>query len=59
MTIEARLETLKRYKYFEERSPDYSQTYIDDLNLSIAMFEKAVSKKQSIVVMRGGLKLEE
>lgn len=52
MSLEARLERCKTYLDQALKQPKVNRLYIDDLNLSIAMFEQAV-KLGSVEVQKG------
>ncbi len=52
MTIETRLATIRAYREEAMKQPRVNKLYIEDLNLSIEMFEKAV-KTNSIIYGKG------
>lgn len=55
MTIETRLANMRKYREQALKQPNKNKLYIEDLDISIAMFEKAVtnSAKMEIVVQKG------
>jgi hypothetical protein len=52
MTIETRLATCKAYREEALKHPKANRLYLEDLELSIAMFEEAV-KHNTIVLQKG------
>lgn len=59
MTIETRLATMREYLAKAVLHPIVNKLYIEDLNLSIAMFEKAARNKNSRVIVQKGFDLSE
>jgi len=60
MTIESRLKTCKAYREEALLNPEENKLYIEDLDLSIAMFEKAVkSKREHKYLVQKGFDLAE
>lgn len=52
MTIEIRLSNMKRYLEQALKQPNKNKLYIEDLQLSIPMFEEAV-RNNKVVVQKG------
>ena len=60
MTIETRLKLMKEYRLEALADPDTNKLYIEDLELSIAMFEKAVkNKRYNKTIIEKGFDLSE
>ena len=53
MKLETRIETIKQYLAEAMQSPEGNELYIEDLKLSLDIFQKAVNNKSEIVVMNG------
>lgn len=60
MSLEARLERCKTYREQALKHPRANKLYIEDLNLSIEMFEQAVrsNSTRDIIVGKGWLDSE-
>lgn len=52
MSIETRLANMKRYLEEALKHPQKNKLYIEDLSISIPMFEKAI-RNNTIVVQKG------
>lgn len=52
MTIETRLANMKRYLEQALKQPNKNKLYIEDLQLSIPMFEEAI-RNNKVVVQKG------
>lgn len=53
MKLETRIENIKSYLTEALQSPEGNELYIEDLKLSLDIFQKAVNNKSEIVVMNG------
>ena len=53
MKLETRIENIKSYLAEALQSPEGNELYIEDLKLSLDIFQKAVNNKSEIVVMNG------
>lgn len=53
MKLETRIENIKQYLAEAMQSPEGNELYIEDLKLSLDIFQKAVNNKSEIVVMNG------
>lgn len=52
MTIETRLANMRKYREQALKQPNKNKLYIEDLDISIVMFEKAVINSE-IVIQKG------
>lgn len=57
MTIQSRLERMKAYREEAMKKPKANKLYIEDLDISIAMFEKHADSK--LTIQSGWLDSEE
>lgn len=55
MSLQSRLETMKKYREEALKKPKANKLYIEDLDLSIAMFEKQIANGNSYIIQSGWL----
>lgn len=60
MSLQSRLETMKKYREQAMKKPKLNKLYIEDLDLSIAMFEKQIANgKDGYLIQSGWLDNED